>query len=227
MGVNDNSFQCETCYSEFGSECELLTGSEIEGEEDEIPNCTNCGYMQCVECREWATGWCIECRLDFEEEPEPWFIEKFGHDFLVAINSRGSYIRIISFCLFNFCLSIIFNDMNIFASSGSLMTIFGLLCMIRFSTIDKYLKHDEIILEMAVRNEPVQPTLPAMLPSLQLTFPTILSMEEARQSALRAEKASRLEQEYREELKAEFAGIWFTIVGTLIWAYGSYFEAIL
>lgn len=93
------------------------------------------------------------------------------------------------------------NDMNLFASSGAVMTIFGLISMIKFTTIEKYLNKEQIIAA-----------------STGLTGPPLSQSEQ--EYVKRSQKHAR--QRITKELNSELKGISLSILGTLIWAYGAY-----
>ena len=83
------------------------------------------------------------------------------------------------------------------------MTIFGLFSIIKFTTIDKYLNQDKIVGAKT-----------------GLTGPPVASAEQAAQ--IRRETQDRARTRIQQELRAEVKGIALTVVGTLVWAYGSY-----
>lgn len=121
---------------------------------------------------------------------------------LSALNSWVSVVFIVMYCSVSFCLGQLKTDMNLFAASGAVMTVFGLFSMIRFTTIEKYLNQEAIIAA-----------------STGVTGPP-LSAEES--SRLQKENQERARTRLKQELRSELKGISFTILGTLIWAYGSY-----
>ena len=92
--------------------------------------------------------------------------------------------------------------MNLFAASGAVMTVFGLFSMIQFTTIAKYLNQEAIIAA-----------------STGVTGPPLSAEESAR---LQRENQERARVRLKQELRSELKGISFTILGTLIWAYGAY-----
>lgn len=96
----------------------------------------------------------------------------------------------------------IIKDMSLFVSSGSIMTVFGLFSMIKFTTIEKYLNREAIVSA-----------------STGVTGPP-LSKEEADRIA--KENIAKADVRIKQELRTELKGIVLTIVGTLISAYGSY-----
>ena len=129
-------------------------------------------------------------------------MDKFYRFLLNALESWVSLVVIILFCTISFFIGQLKSDMNLFAASGGVMTIFGLLSMIRFTTIEKYLQQQNIIDN-----------------SSGITGPP-----------LRDEEIERIEKESRErarikikkELRSEIKGLALTVVGTIIWAYGVY-----
>ena len=82
------------------------------------------------------------------------------------------------------------------------MTVFGLLSLIRFTTIEKYLNQDTIIAG-----------------STGLTGPPV-SEEAAKR--WKEKNIADAKVRIKKELRAEAKGIVLTIVGTLIWSYGVY-----
>ncbi|MGI9572531.1 hypothetical protein ACRYJU_00480 [Alloalcanivorax xenomutans] len=129
-------------------------------------------------------------------------MKKLYRFLLKALNSWASIVFVVVYCIASFFLGQRCNDMNLFAASGAVVTVFGLFSMIRFTTIEKYLNQERIAAA-----------------STGVTGPPLSADDAKRLAKENQEKARvRLEQELRSELK----GISFTIVGTLIWAYGSY-----
>ena len=121
---------------------------------------------------------------------------------LTILNSTASVVFISGFCALSFYLGGVRHDMNLFAASGGVMTVFGLLSLIRFTTIEKYLNRDVIIAN-----------------STGLTGPPISA---AQAKEFEAKSIAAAELRVRAELRSELKGIALTIIGTLIWAYGSY-----
>ena len=123
--------------------------------------------------------------------------------FLVkALDSWWPVALIVLFCIASFILGNWFGDMSVFASSGAVMTVFGLFSLIRFTTIEKYLNQDEIVQR-----------------STGLTGKPV-SQEEAER--IKRENRTRAKVRLDKELRSELRGIALTVVGTLIWAYGAY-----
>jgi hypothetical protein len=121
---------------------------------------------------------------------------------VTTLNSSISAAVLIVFCALSFYLGQLHRDMNLFASSGGLMTVFGLLSLIRFTTIEKYLNQDAIIER-----------------SSGLTGPPV---PDAKASQLREKNIAAANIRIKAELRSEMKGILLTVIGTLIWAYGAY-----
>lgn len=118
------------------------------------------------------------------------------------LKSKASIYVIAIFILGSLIASKISGDMNLFAASGAILTIFGLFQMIHFTTIERFLNQDTI-----VQN------------STGVTGPPI-SPEEY--EVIVAENRKKAKEKLERELKSEIKGIICTILGTLIWAYGIY-----
>jgi hypothetical protein len=123
--------------------------------------------------------------------------------FLVkALDSWFSAAFVVAYSLASFCFGQFCKDMNLFAASGAIMTVFGLFSMIRFTTIEKYLNQESIVTT-----------------STGVTSPPLNPEQAAKAKERNQQKVKlRLTQELRSELK----GILFTVIGTIIWAYGAY-----
>lgn len=121
---------------------------------------------------------------------------------LQALNSRISLLFVGTYCVVSFCIGQAREDMNLFAASGAVVTVFGLFSMIRFTTIEKYLNHEAIIAN-----------------STGMTGPPVGPDEAER---IRRENQERARVRLKKELRSELRGILLTITGTLIWAYGAY-----
>lgn len=117
-------------------------------------------------------------------------------------NSRLSIIAVVVFNIASFYAGQFFKDMNLFAASGGIMTVFGLLLMIRFTTLEKYLNQESIAAA-----------------STGVTGPP-LSEEEAKR--LKRENIEKAKVRINKELQSELSGLALTIFGTVIWAYGTY-----
>lgn len=135
---------------------------------------------------------------------------KTFYKFLIdTLKSWITALVVILFCCVSFYMGQLKTDMNLFAASGAVMTVFGLFSMIRFTTIEKYLQQDAIIAA-----------------STGVTGPP-LSREEAEKLQSANQEAARMR--IKKELHSELKGISLTVIGTLIWAYGAYvpiFDAI-
>lgn len=118
------------------------------------------------------------------------------------LKSKASIYVIAVFILGSLIASKISGDINLFAASGAILTIFGLFQMIHFTTIERFLNQDTI-----VQN------------STGVTGPPI-SHEEY--EVIVAENRKKAKEKLERELKSEIKGIICTILGTLIWAYGIY-----
>ncbi|HHG3405451.1 hypothetical protein MT371_25585 [Vibrio parahaemolyticus] len=129
-------------------------------------------------------------------------MQKVYRFLLNSLNSWVTLVLLIALSVVSFCQGQIAKDMSLFVSSGSVMTVFGLLSMIKFTTIEKYLNRKAIV---AV--------------STGVTGPP-LSKEESER--IQRENIAKAEVRIRQELRTEVKGIILTIVGTLISAYGSY-----
>jgi hypothetical protein len=121
---------------------------------------------------------------------------------LLALNSRVSLVALVVFCGLSFCAGQKHHDMNLFAASGAVMTVCGLLSLIRFTTIEKYLNQDAIASRSTGVTGP--PLNPAQL------------------EKIKSQNVATARARLTAELKSELTGIALTITGTLIWAYGSY-----
>lgn len=121
---------------------------------------------------------------------------------LRALNSKCSGAILICFMGVSFWFGQHMRDMNLFAGSGGVATVFGLFSLIRFTTIEKYLNQDQIIrFSTGVTGKP-------------------LSREESER--IQRENIERARVRIKAELQSELIGISLTVVGTLVWAYGSY-----
>ena len=118
------------------------------------------------------------------------------------LNAKYAPAILILFCIVSLVAAQFLNDMNLFASSGAVMTIFGLISMIKFTTIEKYLNKEQIIAA-----------------STGMTGAP-LSQSEQEEYVKRSQEQAR--QRITKELNSELKGISLSILGTLIWAYGAY-----
>jgi hypothetical protein len=119
-----------------------------------------------------------------------------------TLNSSISAAVLIGFCVLSFYVGQSHRDMNLFASSGGLMTVFGLLSLIRFTTIEKYLNQEAIVARSSGMTGPPVP--------------------DAKAKQLREKNIAAASVRMKAELRAELKGIFLTVIGTLIWAYGDY-----
>ena len=120
----------------------------------------------------------------------------------IAAQSKISLAVLTLFCVASFAAGQKFNDMNLFAASGGVMTVGGLLSLIRFTTLNKLLYQEAIIAN-----------------STGVTGPPLRAEEsEAIQKASREAARLRIEA----ELRSEIIGLILTVIGTFIWAYGTY-----
>ncbi|KQG73411.1 hypothetical protein APC51_17055, partial [Acinetobacter baumannii] len=117
---------------------------------------------------------------------------------LTILRSKLSIYVIGLFILGSLIASKISGDMNLFAASGAVLTIFGLFQTIQFTTIEKFLNQDAIVHS-----------------STGVTGPP-LSVEESERIINENRKKAKIKLE--KELKSEIKGISYTIIGTLIWA---------
>ena len=132
-------------------------------------------------------------------------MSKFYRFLLSALNSKFSVFFVLLFCSISFYFGQLNKDMNLFAASGAVMTVFGLFSVIQFTTIAKYLNQEAIIAA-----------------STGVTGPPISAEESAR---LRKVFQERARIQLKKELSSELKGIILTIFGTLMWAYGTYIPA--
>lgn len=96
--------------------------------------------------------------------------------------------------------------MNLFASSGAIISVFGLLYTIKYTTLKK-LSNQEA--EVSSRSGVTGPPL----------------TEEEYNKIVEANlKQARID--VREELKSEILGVGLAIFGTFVWAYGGYITII-
>ncbi|MEH6501668.1 MAG: hypothetical protein V7751_19975 [Pseudoalteromonas distincta] len=121
---------------------------------------------------------------------------------LRALNSWVSIFFVLIYCVGSFFLGQLCRDMNLFAASGAVITVFGLFSMIRFTTIEKYLNQEAIVAS-----------------STGMTGPPVGKDEADR---IRKENQERARVRLQKELRSELKGILFTVTGTIIWAYGAY-----
>lgn len=119
-----------------------------------------------------------------------------------TLNSKYSGATLICFMGLSFWFGQRMHDMNLFAASGGVATVFGLFSLIRFTTIEKYLNQDQIVRSSTgVTGKP-------------------LSREESER--IQRENIERARVRIKAELQSELVGIALSVVGTLVWAYGTY-----
>lgn len=122
--------------------------------------------------------------------------------FLRALGAKTSLALLMIFCGLSFIFGQALNDMNLFASSGAIISVFGLLYTIKFTTLKKISNRNaEISSRSGVTGRP-------------------LTQEES--IRIRNENLKNAEIEVTEEIKSEALGVALTILGTFIWAYGGY-----
>ncbi len=118
------------------------------------------------------------------------------------LKSKASIYVIAVFILGSLVASKVSGDMNLFAASGAILTIFGLFQMIHFTTIERFLNQNNIIQNSTgVTGPPISPE---------------------KYEIIVAENRKNAKEKIERELKSEIKGIICTILGTLIWAYGIY-----
>ena len=133
-------------------------------------------------------------------------MKKFRTIFFKILGAKTSLILLIVFCGASFLFGQYLNDMNLFASSGAIISVFGLLYTIKFTTLKKLSNREaEINSRSGVTGPPLSP-------------------EESKR--MREENISKARIEVREEIKAEVIGVGLTIFGTFVWAYGGYINII-
>jgi hypothetical protein len=119
-----------------------------------------------------------------------------------TLNSRSAVAALVFYMGVSFWYGQTRHDMNLFAASGGIATVFGLFSIIRFTTIEKYLNQDEIVKS-----------------STGLTGKPVSAAEAER---IRRENIERARVRIKAELQSELTGIALTVIGTLVWAYGAY-----
>lgn len=129
-------------------------------------------------------------------------MDKVCRCMLAILDSRVTLVVLIFYVGVSFFIGQRLNDMSIFSASGGVVTIFGLFSIIKFTTVDKYLRREEIAYN-----------------STGVTGPPVSDEELGRVMTANREAARvRLEK----ELRTEMTGVFMTVVGTVIWAYGGY-----
>ena len=133
-------------------------------------------------------------------------MSKFYRLLITSLNSWVSVAFIVFYCIASFYLGQLTKDMNLFSASGAVITVFGLFSMIRFTTIEKFFNQEQIIAN-----------------STGVTGPP-LADGEYEKIVKASQDAARIK--LKRELRSEVKGIFFTIFGTLVWAYGAYIPII-
>lgn len=133
-------------------------------------------------------------------------MDKLYRFLIASLNSWISVVLIVAYCIFSFYFGQVSKDMNFFAASGAVLTVFGLFSMIRFTTIEKFLNQEQIVAN-----------------STGVTGPPI-GQDEYERIVKANQEAVRIK--LKRELRSEVKGIFFTIVGTLVLAYGAYIPII-
>ncbi|ENL7174836.1 hypothetical protein AB6A49_004542 [Escherichia coli] len=133
-------------------------------------------------------------------------MKRFRTILLKILGAKISIAILCVFCGASFLFGQYLNDMNLFASSGAIISVFGLLYTIKFTTLKKLSNREaEINSRSGVTGPP-------------------LSAEESQK--IREENLAKARVEVREEIKAEVLGVGLTVFGTIIWAYGGYIKII-
>jgi hypothetical protein len=133
-------------------------------------------------------------------------MKKFRSLLLSALGAKTSLFLLVVFCLLSFIFGQALGDMNLFASSGAIISVFGLLYTIKYTTLKKLSnKEAEIASRTGVTGPP-------------------LTQEESKKIVEENLRKARIE--VREELKAETLGVGLAIFGTFVWAYGGYIKII-
>lgn len=133
--------------------------------------------------------------------------EKYYKALFLILNSWIAPYLLSTFCVISFIAAQIVGDMNLFASSGAIMSIFGLISMIKYTTVKKLLNQEQ---EVNSRKG--------------ITGPPLTNEQ---YKTLAASNLKIARENVAKELKSELKGIWLSIVGTLIWAYGAYIPVFL
>ncbi|ENE3592340.1 hypothetical protein ABNA27_004805 [Escherichia coli] len=133
-------------------------------------------------------------------------MKRFRTILLKILGAKTSIAILCVFCGASFLFGQYLNDMNLFASSGAIISVFGLLYTIKFTTLKKLSNREaEINSRSGVTGPP-------------------LSAEESQK--IREENLAKARVEVREEIKAEVLGVGLTVFGTIIWAYGGHIKII-
>lgn len=123
--------------------------------------------------------------------------------FILWITSFPVNLVLVSvFLMISLISAYLCDDVALFAAAGGPITIIGLLSTVKFTTIEKYLKRDELIAN-----------------STGLTGPPV---SEADVEAIVARNREAARKRLTLELRSELTGIALTVFGTSLWAYGAY-----
>lgn len=129
-------------------------------------------------------------------------LEKFCLVILWLTSFPVNVVLVLLLLVASFILMFIHEDIALFAAAGGPITIIGLLSTVKFTTIEKYLKREELIVSSTGMTGP---------PVSQADYEII---------AARSQEATR--KRLTLELRSELTGIGLTVFGTILWAYGSY-----
>lgn len=129
-------------------------------------------------------------------------LEKFCLFILWLTSFPVNVVLVLLLLVASFILMFLKNDIALFAAAGGPITIIGLLSTVKFTTIEKYLKREELIVT-----------------STGMTGPPV-SQADSEIIAARSQEATR--QRLALELRSELTGIGLTVFGTILWAYGAY-----
>lgn len=133
-------------------------------------------------------------------------MKKFRQLLLTTLGAKTSIFLLVVFCALSFAFGQALNDMNLFASSGAIISVFGLLYTIKYTTLKKLSNREaEINSRSGVTGPP-------------------LSEEEYNKIVDENLRQARID--VREELKSEILGVGLAIFGTFVWAYGGYIAII-
>ena len=129
---------------------------------------------------------------------EFWFYENL----FLLLDSKYTPMALVLFCGASFVIGQWTETMALFASSGAIMSIFGLISLIKYPTFKKLLNREAIAeSQTGVTGPP-------------------LSEEESRE--LKAKNVEKAKMRIRIELRTELKGFSMSVAGTLVAAYGGY-----
>lgn len=126
----------------------------------------------------------------------------FARLLLATLNSGFADTFVMLLACYSFYQGQVNEEMSIFAAAGGPMTVFGLLKMIRFTTIEKYLASEKTVQQQTGMTGPL--------------------VGPGQEEAIRKTAQLRMREKLRKELNSEFWGIFLTVAGTLIASYGSF-----